>query len=120
MYLRPLTALRRCSVVQQLSSRHSTSHYVAPATWFISHTWNNPFADTLESILNFFERTEEQQNAFLWFDVFVDCQHEDAQPSPSKSPAWYMTTFKNSILQIGKLLLVVDCWGNPAALRRAW
>jgi hypothetical protein len=51
-------------------------------------------------------------------DVFVDSQHADA--GPSKSPQWYMTTFKSSIARIGRLLLVADKWNNPTALRRAW
>ncbi len=54
----------------------------------------------------------------LWMDVFVDSQHADA--GPSKSPQWYMTTFKSSIARIGRLLLVADKWNNPTALRRAW
>jgi hypothetical protein len=31
-----------------------------------------------------------------------------------------MGTFKSSIASIGGLLLVVDAWDNPTALRRAW
>jgi hypothetical protein len=31
-----------------------------------------------------------------------------------------MSTFKDSIARIGGLLLVVDAWDNPTALRRAW
>jgi hypothetical protein len=31
-----------------------------------------------------------------------------------------MGSFKSSIARIGGLLLVVDAWDNPAALRRAW
>jgi hypothetical protein len=31
-----------------------------------------------------------------------------------------MSTFKDSIARIGGLLLVVDAWDNPSALRRAW
>ena len=53
----------------------------------------------------------------IWMDVFVDCQHVVCA---SKEPSWYMSTFKNSIASIGSLLLVVDVWNNPTALRRAW
>jgi hypothetical protein len=122
MFLRPLTARRRCSVAVELSAQEATSCHAAPATWFISHTWSNPFADTLEAILEFFDGAEGKgrPTAFLWFDVFVDSQHETAGPSATKSPAWYMTTFKNSIMRIGNLLLVVDDWENPTALKRAW
>ena len=122
MYLRPRTALRCCSVAHELAAHDATSCHVGRATWFISHTWNNPFADTLHAILLFFEGRADAATAFLWFDIFVDSQHADAGPNSgqSKSPQWYMTTFKDSIAQIGKLLLIVDVWNNPTALRRAW
>jgi hypothetical protein len=32
----------------------------------------------------------------------------------------YMDVFKSSIARIGSLLLVVDAWNNPTALKRAW
>jgi hypothetical protein len=32
----------------------------------------------------------------------------------------YMNVFKSSIARIGSLLLVVDAWNNPTALKRAW
>jgi hypothetical protein len=118
MFLRPRTSRLRSSVVDELASHAASAHHVALANWFISHTWSNPIADTLESILRFFEGRVDAESAMLWMDVFVDSQHADA--GPSKSPQWYMTTFKNSIARIGKLLLVVDTWNNPTALRRAW
>jgi hypothetical protein len=31
-----------------------------------------------------------------------------------------MDVFKSSIARIGSLLLVVDAWNNPTALKRAW
>jgi len=118
MFLRPRTSRRRCSVTQELAAHAATAHHVGPATWFISHTWSNPFADTLQAIIQFFEGRADAASAMFWFDIFVESQHSDTEPS--KSPQWYMTTFKNSIARIGKLLLVVDVWNNPTALRRAW
>jgi hypothetical protein len=118
MYLRPRTSRRRCSVTEELAAHAASAQHVGPATWFISHTWSNPFADTLQAILIFFEGREDSANAMLWFDVFVDSQHVSA--GPSKSPQWYMTTFKDSIARIGSLLLVVDLWDDPTALTRAW
>ena len=118
MYLRPRTSRRRCSVAEELCASNATAQNVGPATWFVSHTWSNPFADTLEAILKFFEGREDAGTAKLWFDIFVDSQHVTA--GPSKSPQWYMTTFKDSITRIGSLLLVVDVWDNPTALTRAW
>ncbi len=119
MYLRPRTSRLRCSVTEELAASESSSHHVGPATWFISHTWSNSFADTLEAILNFFEGRSDSASAKLWMDIFVDSQHV-TNTGPSKDPSWYMSTFKTSISRIGRLLLVVDVWDNPTALRRAW
>jgi tetratricopeptide (TPR) repeat protein len=118
MYLRPRSALLRCSVADELAAHAATAHHVGPATWFISHTWSNAVADTLEAILNFFEGRSDSASAKLWMDVFVDSQH--VTNGPSKDPSWYMSTFKTSIAHIGCLLLVVDVWDNPTALQRAW
>ena len=105
-------------MTEELAAHADSAQHVGPATWFISHTWSNPFADTLQAILNFFEGRHDSANAMLWFDVFVDSQHATA--GPSKPPLWYMTTFKDSIARIGSLLLVVDVWDSPTALTRAW
>ena len=105
-------------MADELAANPATAHYVGSATWFISHTWSNTFADTLEAILIFFEGRADAENAMFWWDIFVDSQHACA--GPSKSTQWFMSTFKNSIMRIGRLLLVVDVWNNPAALRRAW
>ncbi len=62
-------------MADELAAHAATAHHVAPATWFISHTWSNAVADTLESIFHFFEEREDASNAVLWMDVFVDSQH---------------------------------------------
>jgi hypothetical protein len=118
MYVRPFTWRNRGSVTQQLMARGDTAQHVGDATWFVSHTWNNAFPDTLDSIFAFFEGRADAADARLGFDVFVDSQH--AAEGAGKTPQWYMTTFKSSIARIGSLLLVVDSWDNPAPLKRAW
>ena len=118
MYLRPRTSRLRCSVVDALAADAATSHYVGPANWFISHTWSNAFADTLDAVLLFFQGREDAASAKLWFDVMVTSQHLSA--GPSKPSSWWMGTFKSSIARIGRLLLVVDAWDNPTPLTRAW
>ena len=105
----------RCSVVDALAA---AAHDVEPATWPVSHTWNNAFRDTLYSIFSFFEGRCDAGDARLWLHVFVDMQH--ASEGACKTPQCYMTTFKSSMARIGSLLLVVDAWDNPAPLKRAW
>ncbi len=118
MYLRPRTSRLRCSVVDALAADAETSHLVGLANWFISHTWSNVFADTMDAIFQFFLGRADAADAVLWLDVFVESQH--VAEGPSKTPQWYMTTFKSSIARIGRLLLVVDAWNNPTPLKRAW
>jgi len=118
MYVRPFTWRNRGSVLEQLVTRVNTAQHVGDATWFISHVWSNAFADTLDAVLLFFEGREDAASAKVWFDVMVTSQHGSA--GPSKPSSWWMSTFKDSIARIGGLLLVVDAWDNPTALRRAW
>jgi hypothetical protein len=118
MFIKPRTARSRGSVAGELMLQANTSDYVGEATWFISHTWGNPFADTLDAVLLFFEGRDDAATAKVWFDVLVDGQHAIA--GPSKPSSWYMTTFRSLISRIGRLVLVADKWNNPTALQRAW
>ena len=118
MYIRPRTSRSRGSVAQELAGSARTRRHVGPASWFISHTWSNAFADTLAAVLLFFEGREGAASALLWLDFLVTPQHASA--GPSKPSSWWMGTFKSSIARIGSLLLVVDAWDNPAPLKRAW
>jgi hypothetical protein len=118
LYVRPFTWSNRGSVTERLMARGETAQHVGEATWFISHTWSNAFADTLDAVLLFFEERDDAASANVWFDVMVTSQHASA--GPSKPSSWWMGTFKDSIVRIGGLLLVVDVWNNPTALRRAW
>ena len=118
LYVRPFTWSNRGSVTERLMARGETAQHVGEATWFISHTWSNAFADTLDAVLLFFEGRDDAASANVWFDVMVTSQHASA--GPSKPSSWWMGTFKDSIARIGGLLLVVDVWNNPTALRRAW
>ena len=118
MYVRPFTSHSRGSVTERLMELDDTSQHVGQATWFVSHTWSNAFLDTLDAILLFFKGRNDAASAKMWFDVMVTSQHASA--GPSKPSSWWMGTFKSSIARIGGLLLVVDVWDNPTALRRAW
>ena len=55
--------------------RGDTAQHVGEATWFISHTWSNAFADTLDAVLLFFEGREDAASAKVWIDVMVTSQH---------------------------------------------
>jgi len=118
MIIKPRTARSRGSVASELLLQADARDFVGEATWFVSHTWGNALCDTLDAVLLFFEGRDDAATAKVWFDVLVDGQHAIA--GPSKPSSWYMTTFRSCIGRIGRLLLVVDKWTDPTALRRAW
>jgi hypothetical protein len=118
MYIRPRTSRSLGSVTDELVAQMNTQPYVGEATWFISHTWSNIFLDTLDAILAFFHGRDDAKTSKLWIDVFSTPQIMNG--GPSKPSSFWIATFKNSIARMGRLLLVVDVWNNPTALRRAW
>lgn len=118
MFIRPRTSRSGGSVTDELLQQEDTRHHVGEATWFISHTFSNAFLDTLDSVLLFFSGRDDAATAKVWLDVFVMPQIQSS--GQSKPSSFWMTTFKNSIARMGRLLLVVDVWNNPTALRRAW
>jgi hypothetical protein len=120
MYVRPRTSHRSNSLVDELAACGETAHHVGQATWFVSHVWGNPFLDTLDAILLFFEDRADASTAKLWIDIFVTPQNISLGPKAPLPSSWYMNTFKSCIAQIGSLLLVVDSVDNPTPLQRAW
>ena len=118
MFFKPRTARSRESVAHELTTQMDTQDYVGEATWYISHTWGNSFADTIDAILLFFEGRDDASTVKLWFDAMVDSMHSRA--GPSKPSSWYMMKFRDSIARMGNLLLIVDAWNDPTAMRRAW
>ena len=118
MYVRPRTSRSRGSLTDELAAQPVTRVHVGEASWFVSHTWSNSFVDTLDAILLFFQSRDDAASAKVWFDVLVTPQM--ASSGPSKPSSFWMGTFRKNIARMGRLLLVVDVWNNPTALRRAW
>jgi hypothetical protein len=135
MVMKPLTSVRKMSYVNVLRQGSTAVYDVGVANWFVSHAWKAAFADTLDSILDFFrDQSPEDGEAVVWFDIFCDCQH--ATGGPAKPSSWcsssssnssstltafrYMDTFRKAIARMGNLLLSVDDWRDPKPLERAW
>ena len=133
MIMKPLTSVRKMSYVNILRQESTAVHDVGVANWFVSHAWKAAFADTLDSILDFFRNQSPQDGeAVVWFDVFCDCQHatggatkpsswyNSSSSSSTLTPFRYMDTFRKAIARMGNLLLSVDDWRDPKPLERAW
>jgi hypothetical protein len=77
--------VHKMSYVNILRQEAATRNDVGIANWFVSHSWKATFADTVNSILDFFQNDND---AVVWFDVFCDCQHRTG--GASKPSEWYM------------------------------
>jgi hypothetical protein len=108
--VRPLTARLCGSLCDAMLQHPRTSCCVAMANWFVSHTWQNKFSDTVDAVLFFFEQKADAGDVVLWFDIFSVPQHEAREIS--RPPSWWMNTFKSSIERMGNLILVVDLWST--------
>jgi hypothetical protein len=117
MFIKPRTARSRNSVASELMLQDDTRDRVGEATWFICGSWNHSFADKLDAVLLFFEGRDDAATAKVWIDMLVTSHHAF---EPSKPTEWWMHTLCTTIRHMGRLLLVVDQWDNPTALRRAW
>ncbi|EGD81090.1 tetratricopeptide protein [Salpingoeca rosetta] len=115
----PRTRQDNCAFVEQL--RKQSPEHVNKATVFVSHAWRYKIADVLNVLLEFAEeqaRKEDAQPVFFWFDLFMN--NQNANVTANLPQEWWSTTFKQSIANIGHVLLVLMPWRDPVPLTRAW
>eukprot|EP00045_Choanoeca_perplexa_P016659 m.227354 g.227354 ORF g.227354 m.227354 type:complete len:1018 (+) comp17322_c0_seq7:36-3089(+) len=93
--------------------------WVAPATNFVSHTWNYPFAVPLEIMYDLAQeaRSTTGKEAYFWFDVFSNNQHAVSHAVDTETLSHL---FGSSVLAIGRVDLVLSPWKCPVALQRSW
>ncbi|EGD77180.1 hypothetical protein PTSG_08273 [Salpingoeca rosetta] len=115
----PRTRQDNCAYVEQL--RKQSPEHVNKATVFVSHAWRYKVADVLNVLLEFAEeqaRKDDGQPVFFWFDLFMN--NQNANVTANLPQEWWSTTFKQSIANIGHVLLVLMPWRDPVPLTRAW
>ncbi|EGD75624.1 mbre TPR repeat protein [Salpingoeca rosetta] len=117
----PRTQQDNCAYVDLLRKQSSHEH-VGKATVFVSHAWRYKIADVLNVLLEFAEEQraskEDSQPVFFWFDLFMN--NQNANVTANLPQEWWSTTFKESIANIGRVLLVLMPWRDPVPLTRAW
>ena len=59
---------------------------------------------------------EDHPDAYFWFDLFTNNQNEVA----NKDFDWFCSTFRNGIVNIGQVLLVLSPWDDPKPIKRCW
>ena len=88
---------------------------IGKATVFISHAWKYKFMDLLSALKHHF-RNENDDDVYIWFDLFSVNQHI----SDKVDPDWWNKSFMNAVKEIGHVVLVLSPWQNPIPFTRAW
>lgn len=97
------------------------SPFVAPATAFISHAYDDEFLGVVDAIAAL-EKKEgkakenKEGKAFYYFDLLIVNQHSQGEVVPFEV---LRDEFANSVRAIGRTLLILR-WADPIPLKRAW
>ncbi|OQR92530.1 hypothetical protein THRCLA_08681 [Thraustotheca clavata] len=115
-YVIPMTAEYQLSLVEHLAQDPIENHFVAPANWYISHTWLYLFLETVDSLERFFEKLGLTEDAVVWFCVFNNNQHL----SHTYPFEFWSTTFQSQLQAIGNVVMIMHPWDDPIVLKRSW
>jgi hypothetical protein len=85
----PETKERKCAYLDLIAGQTDDKGrpHVGEATMFVSHAWGYKFKVSCEAML---EEAETRPDAYFWFDLFVNNQHDTS----AKPHDWWSTTFK--------------------------
>jgi hypothetical protein len=137
--IKPATAHTHGSYAELLRGKADASGrpYVASATVFVSHAWDNAFDDLQDALM---ERFGADEDVYLWngaghlqarlppcmcadasslllrADIFVGNQHAAA----TLPQDWWATAFASAVGEIGHTVLVLQPWDKPLPLTRSW
>eukprot|EP00050_Salpingoeca_kvevrii_P010734 m.10030 g.10030 ORF g.10030 m.10030 type:complete len:524 (+) comp3045_c0_seq1:295-1866(+) len=118
--VRPMTAAKRRRQPEPVvarcaedKERWSGARFVGQATVFVSHAWEDNFAQVAHMLLAY---EEAHPGTFFWLDIFSKNQHV----ATHRSQQWLGTTFASAIGGIGRVLFVFSAWSRPTVLSRSW
>ncbi|KAI8812253.1 hypothetical protein BJ742DRAFT_793534 [Cladochytrium replicatum] len=132
-FIRPKTT-RLTSLVHSIAASPTTPRPVlGPATWFVSHVWNQPFLELVDAISGFFggavwgtfatpktvSDSTPREDVVLWIDIFCLPQSDPT----AKSADWYLDQFPSIVQTIPNTLLILSLPTNERTslvLRRTW
>ena len=103
------------SLASHLAQDPKTKHLVGKADYFVSYAWKGEFGATMNALTKHFEG---KPVPFVWMDVAMVDQHSAATIDLDFED--WSKTFKESLQQIGKALLVLTPGHEPIAITRSW
>jgi hypothetical protein len=103
------------SLAMHLYENEETRHLVSThAEIFVSYAWSGGVGATMKALQAQFKDTDP----FVWMDVAIVDQH-DAEHAVLEFHQW-AETFRKSLTQIGKAVLVLAPGEKPIATTRSW
>jgi hypothetical protein len=105
------------ALVSFLSQNPETKHLVGKADYFVSYAWSGGYVETMNALANHF-KSKDAASPFVWMDIAMIDQHVAAN-TDLDFVVW-SRTFKDSLKQIGKALLVLTPGEKPIAISRSW
>jgi hypothetical protein len=89
------------------------------ANMFVSFTYGDNFIDLVDSLERFLETLgegERDKKICFWFDMLVN----DQWHALDRDFDWWATTFRTAVQHIGRTLIFLSSWSDPAMIKRAW
>ena len=85
---------------------------------FVSFAYSSNFIELVDGLHCFLENTPSlnRDTTCFWFDLFVNNQWE----ALAHDFAWWATTFRKAVQDIGHTLCFLTPWARPDMLTRAW
>ncbi|KAJ3034298.1 Kinesin light chain 3 [Rhizophlyctis rosea] len=116
-FINPRTAASEsfCDHLLSVTTECPDPSLVAPAEWFISHSWQYLFLDLIDAINAFFLE-KDNPDPVLWIDLVSLPQSGRQQIGVE----WLKTAFMDAITTIKDVLMVWSPWDRPITLSRAW
>ena len=87
---------------------------VSAATVFVSQAWRYSFYEVMVDVME--QYTGGFADTDFWFNLYTN----DQNYMSTRDFEWFGSTFRNSLRDIGQVLLVLSPWDDPTPLRRAW
>ena len=121
----PASASLKCAYIDLFKGKNDPTTapnnnipLVSNATLFVSHAWSYPFKSLVDALESFSNKREETNTThYFWLDMFVVNQHEKSSIQGFEE---WREVFKQPIISIGRVLLVLTPWNDPIALTRGW
>lgn len=112
----PRDGLPDCSIVDGLPK-----HSRAKATHFLSWCWAYKVSDFCGGLSNWKRQMlRTDGNTFLWVCFFCNNQYRILEQQTAAGSDDLETTFKQRLLEIGSVVILLDSFANPLYLTRVW